>query len=376
VLSLRTTCTRGVKHAARGPDQARAQFKSEAASLLSVSRQTFYILLKDHNIPASKYVSISDEQLDTIISQIKTGHPNIGEVMLMGHLRSRDIVVQRRRLRESLHRVDPVGIQSRRRSSVVRRVYSVPHPNFIWHIDGNHKLIRWKFVVHAAIDGYSRTPMFLHCSNNNRAETVKDLFTVAVGHFGRPLHIRTDHGGENVRIWEDMQSTRGESSVLTGSSVHNQRIEHLNNNCSKVYAPTFYALESLGCLNLQNPKDLFCLHYVYLPRINHTLEEFKAAYNNHSISSEGNKTPVQLFSLNSFWLHNPQQSARDVLSVSDQSEFMPLTNMEMDICVQMVLNKEPVQQGSSSSIHHHLLLFLHSQKAEVNLHMCVQWEEF
>uniref|UniRef100_A0A8C6K7J7 Integrase catalytic domain-containing protein n=1 Tax=Nothobranchius furzeri TaxID=105023 RepID=A0A8C6K7J7_NOTFU len=315
VLSLRTTFT-------------------EAASLLFVSRQTFYKLLKDHNIPASKYVSInhnipaskyvsiSDEQLDTIISQIKTGHPNIGEVMLMGHLHSRDIVVQRRRLRESLHRVDPVGIQSRRRSSVVRRVYSVPHPNFIWHIDGNHKLIRWKFVVHGAIDGYSRMLMFLHCSNNNRAETVKDLFTVVVGHFG-----------ENVRIWEDMQSTRGESSVITGSSVHNQRIERfnrdLNNNCSKVYAPKFYALESLGCLNLENPTDLFCLHYVYLPRINRTLEEFKAAYNNHSISSEGNKTPVQLFSLNSFWLHNPQQSARDVLSVSDQSEFMPLTNMEM-----------------------------------------------
>ena len=26
----------------------------------------------------------------------------------------------------------------------------------IWHIDGNHKLIRWRFVVHRGIDGYSR----------------------------------------------------------------------------------------------------------------------------------------------------------------------------------------------------------------------------
>lgn len=225
VLSLRTTFT-------------------EAASILSVPRPTLYKLLKDHNIPASKYVSISDDQLDMTVLQIKNEHPNIGEVMLMGHLRSRDIVVQRRRLRESLHRVDPIGIQSKRRHSITQRVYSVPHPNFIWHLDGNHKLIRWKFVIHGAVDGYSRMVMFLHCSNNNRAETVKNLFIVAVQHFSRPLHIKTNHGVENVKVWEDMQATRGDGSVLTGSSVHNQRIERfnrdLNNNCCQVYAPIFY----------------------------------------------------------------------------------------------------------------------------------------
>ncbi|KAF6732565.1 hypothetical protein FQA47_012866 [Oryzias melastigma] len=332
VLSLRTTFT-------------------EAASILSVSRTTFYKLLKDYNIPASKYVSISDEQLDLTVSQIKTEHPNIGEVMLMGHLRARDIVVQRRRLRESLHRVDPTGIQLRRRRSIVRRVYSVPYPNFIWHIDGNHKLIRWKFVIHGAIDGYSRMLMFLKCSNNNRAETVKDLFNVAVGQFGRPLHIRTDHGRENVKIWEDMQATRGESSVLTGSSVHNQRIERfnrdLNNNCCQVYAPIFYGLESSGRLDLENPTDLFCLHYVYLPRINRTLEEFKTAYNNHSISTEGNRTPVQLFSLNSFWLneHHLQQPACDTILVNSQSEFVPLNYRDMQ---ELSANVNPLENDNEN----------------------------
>lgn len=66
---------------------------------------------------------------------------------------------------------------------------------------------------------------FLQCASNNRAETVMALFSTAISEPGRPVHIRTDHGGENVQIWEDIRMHRGENSVLTGSSVHNQQIE-------------------------------------------------------------------------------------------------------------------------------------------------------
>ena len=41
-------------------------------------------------------------------------------------------------------------------NSVARRVYSVPGPNSLWHIDRPHALIRWHFVVHGGIDGFSR----------------------------------------------------------------------------------------------------------------------------------------------------------------------------------------------------------------------------
>ena len=37
-----------------------------------------------------------------------------------------------------------------------------------WHVDGHHKLIKWKLVTHGGIDGFSRD---LKCSNNNTAET-------------------------------------------------------------------------------------------------------------------------------------------------------------------------------------------------------------
>lgn len=164
---------------------------------------------------------------------------------------------------------------------------------------------------------------------------MRDLFTAAVGQFGRPLHIRTDQGGETAQIWEDMHASRGEGSVLTGSSVHNQRIERLNRdlkkNCSHVYAPIFYELESLCILDTDNATDQFCLHYVFLPRINRTLEEFKAGYNNHSMSSERNRTPVQLFTPDNVMphLHNPELPTAGVVfcsSPNSQRGFSPLNH--------------------------------------------------
>ena len=35
---------------------------------------------------------------------------------------------------------------------------------------------RWRLVIHGGIDGYSRIPVFLHCSDNNEATTVLQLF--------------------------------------------------------------------------------------------------------------------------------------------------------------------------------------------------------
>lgn len=272
---------------------------SEAACTLHVSRPTLYKLIREYHIKQNKFTDISDQDLDAAIIAVKQRHPHVGEVMLNGHLRAQNIIVQRRRLRDAVKRVDVAGVESRRVSTIQRRVYFVPFPNYIWHVDGNHKLIRWKLVVHSGMDGYSRLLTFIECSNNNQAETVLNLFNKAVVELGRPLHIRTDYGTENVLIWEDMRQHRGLNSVMTGSSVHNQRIERfhrdLNRNCRDVFAPIFYELESANTLNCDNDSDLFCLHYVFIPRINRTLNEFKAAFNNHSISSEGNRTPNQLF---------------------------------------------------------------------------------
>ena len=167
-------------------------------------------------------------------------------------------------------------------------------------VTGNHKLIRWRFVIHGAIDGYSRSIVFLKCSNNNRSSTVLSEFTAAVDFHGLPSQIRTDLGGENVQIWRYMvEQHNSRRAVITGASTHNERIERLWRDVYRcvgvLFYETFYHLEDRGTLNPLNEVDLFCLHYVFLPRINKALQQFTECWNNHNISSEHNFTPNQLF---------------------------------------------------------------------------------
>ena len=275
------------------------------ATELGVSRPTIYKEMKRHNIDyVGKFTNHSNEDLKVAMTRIKENHPNAGEVMVRGHLQSQGIVVQRKRLRETLKEVDPVGTQERKRLKIKRRVYSVPCPNYIWHIDGNHKLIRWKIVLHHGIDGYSRLVVFGRFNDNNYASTVHQLFSDAVHKYRHPFRVRTDYGGENVEVWHDMVSKWGENSgaVVVGSSIHNQRIERhnrsVNENVIEKYKSIFYEMEAEGILNPDNLTDIFCLHYVFLPKLNHDLMEFIAAHNNHPVSTEHNETPSQLFFLN------------------------------------------------------------------------------
>jgi hypothetical protein len=69
---------------------------------------------------------------------------------------------------------------------------------------GNHKLIKWRFVVHGGIDGFSRIIPFVRCHTNNRSDTILGAFKVAVQQYGLPDKVRTDHGGEDIRIWSMM----------------------------------------------------------------------------------------------------------------------------------------------------------------------------
>ena len=97
------------------------------------------------------------------------------------------------------------------------------------------------------IDGYSRTIVFLNCSDNNRASTVLTAFTNAVGSHGLPERIRTDLGGENVDIWRYMVEQHASMSV-TGSSTHNERIERLWRDVYRCVGVIYDCFRQLDCL--------------------------------------------------------------------------------------------------------------------------------
>ena len=156
-------------------------------------------------------------------------------------------------------------------------------------------------VTHGAIDGYSRLVLYLKCTPNNRSTTVYELFLKAVQDFHLPSRVRSDQGLENVAVARHMIEMRGSDrrSMLTGSSTHNQRIERLwrdmHSSVTLLFYRLFYYLEQQDLLDPLNNLNLWALHYVYLPRINHSLTEFIHSWNHHPIRSACHKTPHQLY---------------------------------------------------------------------------------
>jgi hypothetical protein len=163
--------------------------------------------------------------------------------------------------------------------------------------------------------GFSRTVVYIRCFDNNRSSTALQVFCEGVSTFGLPDCVRTDHGGENIKIWQYMMdaNTGNAGCVVTGSSTHNERVERLwrdvHSSVVFSYAETFRSIESEGYLDPLNEVDLFCLHFIFLPRINKSLEEFQESWNHHSLSTEGNKSPYQLFLEGSLCRPNPCNSS-------------------------------------------------------------------
>lgn len=117
----------------------------QISALLGVSSRTVERRLQEFGLSVrATYAHITEEDLDTTIDQILTTFPNTGYKRMSGYLRARGIRIQQRRIRESMRRVDPRGtlLRALEMSVIHRRVYSVPSPLALWHIDGNHKLIR------------------------------------------------------------------------------------------------------------------------------------------------------------------------------------------------------------------------------------------
>ncbi|PFX26328.1 hypothetical protein AWC38_SpisGene9041 [Stylophora pistillata] len=209
--------------------------ETKIAAIFQVSISTLQRRRREFGLSdeLEKFSDISDDESDIIYATVSGNFqsgpltPNIGRRRFIGTLRSRGLRVQRWRVSECLHRVDPVGTTLRWRMAIRRRKYYVPTPNSLWHIDSGHKLIRFKLITHVCFDRKTRLLVYVHCCNNNKADTVLSLFGDVVQRMGLPSRLRSDYGMENIYVAQYMLEHRGEGrgSIITGSSVHNCRVE-------------------------------------------------------------------------------------------------------------------------------------------------------
>ena len=121
-------------------------FKSgEIASLLGVSESTVKQRIREYEtFVRQRYSNITDETLDGLVEELMREFPNCGYKRMTGLLLNSGHRIQQSRIRECMRRVNPEGVLLRvlELRTVRRRRYQVSGPLALWHIDGNHKLIR------------------------------------------------------------------------------------------------------------------------------------------------------------------------------------------------------------------------------------------
>ena len=152
---------------------------TDIACALQISRTTLWRRLQEAGITLNGNSNISDTELDIIVRCYQESNPNCGKALLSGYLCSRGIFVQRRRIRESVCRIDPLRQRVRWSPAITQRVYQPTA----------HSLVRWRFIVHAGVDGFSRMLVFLQCSTNNRADTIFSAFKSAIKDYGVPSRV-------------------------------------------------------------------------------------------------------------------------------------------------------------------------------------------
>jgi len=137
----------------------------EAAALLNVTYKKLRYLRRVYGIDV---VQASDDEIVGAIRHLGDNYPAQGESLLKGHLRVLGLRATRQRIRSLVRATDEDNVafgSDRRNRRIIRREYRSYGPNFVWHLDGWHKLNPYSIVVHGCVDGLSKKIIFkqLYC---------------------------------------------------------------------------------------------------------------------------------------------------------------------------------------------------------------------
>jgi hypothetical protein len=161
----------------------------------------------------------------------------------------------------------------------------------------------------------------MRAHNNNRAETVLDLFLSCISVHGTPSRVRGDHGTENVRVaeWMEENQGRGRGSYIWGRSVpslvnsfvvltvsnnrsvHNSRIERIWYDVTEGFGGKwrdfFTDLEANEGLDVNNSAHIWLLHHLFLEEINRDALAWGETWNSHKlqIRGESQQTPHEMY---------------------------------------------------------------------------------
>ncbi|KAJ5612056.1 hypothetical protein N7510_005250 [Penicillium lagena] len=244
-------------------------------------------------------------EIEAILAdQLGKGHiEGYGRGHLYTYLRRHRYVYVRDRIFKIWCALRPDALQ--RRSLGLQRArgsYTVPGPNFVWHIDGYMKLQPYGIEVYAAIDGYSRYIVWIYVGISTRTAVSvlrQYLDTLSMRRF-QPRAIRVDLGTETYLIgdahWALRRAIdpdiRHEECWWYGRSVQNQRIEswwgQLSGSNNFVWRKLFRYLQDSGFFT-SSTADQIALLAVYMPLVRSSIKEFVETWNTHRIRRQKNR---------------------------------------------------------------------------------------
>lgn len=288
---------------------------------------------------------INKDDIDTVVGfvarEITESGASLGYRAVYKRLQTHGVTTDRETVRIIMKHLDPRGVHLRQQRRLERRLYHVPGPNYLWHIDGWDKLKPFGFSIHGCIDGFSRKIIWLEVAASNKDPFLVCLFfaNAVTSLEGVPYVIRADRGTENGNIEKMQQFLRSahqderanlQTTFMYGASTSNQRIEawwsKFPQQGMAYWIHHFKELENAGIFDTSCVVNIQCARFCYMDIIREELHSIVMQWNAHHIRKSNNPLsahgkPDILYSLPELF------NCRDYLRQIEHGDLLMLTEL-------------------------------------------------